>query len=203
APGGQASVLMVDAGNMPASNVTLSFDDFASSLVPATQIFSGTYLPTQYSPGDTFPAPAPGGPYPTSMGVFTNLDPNGTWSLYVLDDSAGDSGSISGGWGLTLFAPGAPACCGSDSMADVSAGMVGTNAVNLGSNLTYTISVTNLGPNPASDVIVTDALPAGLSFVSVTSSSGFCTNIGGTVICNLGTMSVGARATVTLVVTTT
>src|SRR5260370_38603564 len=138
------SVLMVDAGNVPVSNVTLSFDDLASSVVPAAQILPGTYLPTAYAPGDTFPTPAPAGPYPASMGAFTNLDPNGTWSLYVLDDSAGDAGSISGGWSLTLLSPGNPVCCGSDSLADLAVGMVATNSIGLGSNLTYTITVTNL-----------------------------------------------------------
>src|SRR5439155_11498405 len=98
------------------------------------------------------------------------------------DDSGGDSGSISGGWSLTLMSPGASVGCGSDSLADLSAAMVATNSVSLGSNLTYTVTVTNLGPNPASDVTVTDALPAGLSFVSATSTIGICTNIGGTVI---------------------
>jgi uncharacterized repeat protein (TIGR01451 family) len=35
-----------------------------------------------------------------------------------------------------------------------------------GANVTYTISVTNFGPSVAGGVVVTDALPAGVSFVS-------------------------------------
>src|SRR5207302_1791742 len=99
-----------------------------------------------------------------------------------------------------LLSPGSPVCCGSDSLADLAAGMAGTNSIGLGSNLTYTITVTNLGPNPASDVTVTDSLPAGVSFVSVTSTIGVCTNNIGTIVCNLGLMTNSAKATVTLVV---
>ena len=39
-----------------------------------------------------------------------------------------------------------------------------------GSNLTYTIKVTNLGPSDNSGFTLSDALPAGTSFVSATSS---------------------------------
>ena len=35
------------------------------------------------------------------------------------------------------------------------------------SNLTYTLSVTNLGPWPATDVLLTNPVPAGLSYVEI------------------------------------
>jgi len=71
-----------------------------------------------------------------------------------------------------------------------------------GSNLTYTITVTNNGPNAATEVSVTDALPSSASFVSVTASQGTCSGTS-TVICNLGTINNPGTATVTLVVTAT
>ncbi len=71
-----------------------------------------------------------------------------------------------------------------------------------GNNLTYTITVTNNGPNAATEVSVTDALPSGTSFVSVTPSQGTCSGTS-TVICNLGTINNPGTATVTLVVTAT
>ena len=42
--------------------------------------------------------------------AFVGTDPNGTWSLYVLDDFTGLSGTIAGGWSLSLTL-GLPVCC--------------------------------------------------------------------------------------------
>src|SRR3954464_6897794 len=44
--------------------------------------------------------------------------------------------------------------------------------VAVGSTLTYTLQVQNLGPDPATGVIVTDQLPKGVDFVSATASVG-------------------------------
>jgi uncharacterized repeat protein (TIGR01451 family) len=58
--------------------------------------------------------------------------------------------------------------------------------VNVGSVLTYTIQVRNLGPDAASGVTVTDRLPKGVDFVSAAATSGQCTHKGGKVSCDLG-----------------
>jgi uncharacterized repeat protein (TIGR01451 family) len=76
-----------------------------------------------------------------------------------------------------------------------------------GSNLTYTVTVHNGGPDLATGVIMTDALPTGTTFVSCTPSQGTCTGpvVGsnGTVTANLGTMPSGSTAVVTIVVNVT
>src|SRR5262249_30079632 len=41
-----------------------------------------------------------------------------------------------------------------------------------GDTITYTVTLANSGPDPATNVTVTDLLPAGLSFVSATPSQG-------------------------------
>lgn len=70
----------------------------------------------------------------------------------------------------------------------------------VGQNVTFTITVTNAGPTEATNVVLTDNLGAGLTFVSATPSQGSCSGTG-PVTCNLGTINNGANATVTLVAT--
>jgi len=53
-------------------------------------------------------------------------------------------------------------------VADLQIGKIGPATVFAASNLTYTISVTNFGPSSANSVVVTDTLPVGVTFVSVT-----------------------------------
>src|SRR5262249_41145350 len=43
---------------------------------------------------------------------------------------------------------------------------------NVGDTITFTVTLTNNGPNPATDVQVTDLLPVGLSFVAAAPSLG-------------------------------
>jgi uncharacterized repeat protein (TIGR01451 family) len=64
-----------------------------------------------------------------------------------------------------------------------------------GQTVTYTIKVRNTGTGPATDVVVTDPLPAGTSFVSATAP---CTHAAGTVTCSLGSVPAGATITLTL-----
>jgi uncharacterized repeat protein (TIGR01451 family) len=66
-----------------------------------------------------------------------------------------------------------------------------------GSTITYTITVTNNGPDPATNVVVSDNLPAGLQFVSATPSQGTCAGTD-PFTCSLGTLNNGASATISL-----
>ena len=53
--------------------------------------------------------------------------------------------------------------------ADVSIAMTDApDPVNAGASLTYTVTVNNLGPDPATNVVVTDTLPAAVSYISDT-----------------------------------
>ena len=73
----------------------------------------------------------------------------------------------------------------------------------VGQNVTYTLVAKNLGPSPATGVTVVDQLPASLTFVSASSTTGTCSETGGTVNCSVGDLAKNATATVTLIATTT
>jgi uncharacterized repeat protein (TIGR01451 family) len=83
-------------------------------------------------------------------------------------------------------------------LADLQIGKTAPANVLAVSNLTYTISVTNFGPSSASSVVVTDALPAGVTFVSAT--GGGLTNAGA-VVWSVGTLANGQMSNVTVTVT--
>ena len=76
------------------------------------------------------------------------------------------------------------------------------NPATLGHQVTWTMVVTNNGPNNATGVTVADPVPAGMTFVSVTTSRGTCSG-GELVSCQLGDLAVGSSATITLVTTAT
>ena len=67
-----------------------------------------------------------------------------------------------------------------------------------GGPVSYTLTLMNRGPSPATGVTITDPLPSGLSFVSASAGQGSCGAHGQTVICNLGTVVAGGTAIVTI-----
>jgi uncharacterized repeat protein (TIGR01451 family) len=78
------------------------------------------------------------------------------------------------------------------------------NPVLINNNVTITMTAVNNGFSPAIGVMLTNQLPAGLSFASASSSVGsISTNTTGLVIASLGDLTVGASPTVTIVATAT
>jgi uncharacterized repeat protein (TIGR01451 family) len=70
----------------------------------------------------------------------------------------------------------------------------------VGQLLTYTITVTNGGPDTSKNVVVTDALPSSEDFQTVSTDTGSCSQKSGTVTCNLGDMDADATAVITITV---
>jgi uncharacterized repeat protein (TIGR01451 family)/fimbrial isopeptide formation D2 family protein len=70
---------------------------------------------------------------------------------------------------------------------------------NVGDNVTFIVTLDNLGPNAAQNVAVNDLLPAGLGYVSHTASAG--TYVPGTGIWTVGTSAAGSTSTLTVVAT--
>ncbi|MCE9524915.1 MAG: DUF11 domain-containing protein [Planctomycetales bacterium] len=87
--------------------------------------------------------------------------------------------------------------------ADLSLTKIVSNAnPTIGQNVTYTLTLTNSGPAAANNIIVTDVLPAGMTFVSST-PSGTSTYNSGTGAWSIASLDNGASATLAIVATVT
>src|SRR5207245_1813550 len=120
------------------------FDDAAIETInQGTAPFRGTFRPQQ--------------PLAVFVGKGgTNV--NGTWKLHVFDSFFSDVGTIQC-WSLFLY----PAMCTDGGTqcpgADLALGMTASpEPVFLGSNLVYTISLTNIGPNTAKNTVISQVL---------------------------------------------
>jgi uncharacterized repeat protein (TIGR01451 family) len=74
------------------------------------------------------------------------------------------------------------------------------NPATQGGQFDYTLTVTNAGPAPTTDVNLTDQLPSGVRFVQTTASQGVCSLAQQYVRCALGTLDGGRNASVTITV---
>lgn len=128
-------------------------------------------------------------PNPTANGVYTN--------------------SVTTVSGTETIGPAKSSVGVGQGNADLSVKKIAPASISAGGLLTYTITVTNNGPDPAAAVSIVDTLPAGVLFQSITAPAGFsCTTPGvganGTITCSnapSGTLANGATATLTIVTT--
>jgi len=72
--------------------------------------------------------------------------------------------------------------------------------IRAGDELTYTVTVTNDGPEESTDVVLTDMLPSNINFVSATPEQGSCSEETGIVNCNLGNIASGSSVNIIIVV---
>ncbi len=87
-----------------------------------------------------------------------------------------------------------------DQVDPVTVDNVATNvsAVPLSATVAYTIIALNNGPSDATNVVVQDSVPREARVSSIAASQGSCRQMGRRVVCNLGTLTAGASATVTI-----
>ena len=119
----------------------------------------------------------------------------GTWTLEICDRFSGDSGTF---YQADLFLADTP------PNADLSLSKSVSNTTPAsGSNVDYTLTVTNSGSSTvaATGVTVTDILPAGVTYVSTVSGTG--TYSSGTSIWTLGNVPIGASRSIVLRVNVT
>jgi uncharacterized repeat protein (TIGR01451 family) len=91
-----------------------------------------------------------------------------------------------------------------EATADLAVGLTDApDPVAHGQNLTYTASVTNLGPDVAHAITLTQTLGPKLVFVSASTPIGSCDHTGNRVTCDLGAFKSGGSTTITIVATTT
>ncbi len=111
----------------------------------------------------------------------------------IQEENDAPTGSAAAGASATTSVPAVP---------DLALTKSGPALAHVGDSLTYTLLVENASADGATNVVVTDTLPAGLSFTSASATTGSgCLHSGGTVTCKLGTLPGDATATVTVVVT--
>jgi uncharacterized repeat protein (TIGR01451 family) len=141
-----------------------------------------------------------------------SLDPDKSWtfSLVVQPSSVNLGGSATNTAGvtsngndtdLTNNSSTTPRINILDPPTDLSLTMTGSpNSVNVGSNVTYVLTVKNNGPANTDRVDVFDTQPANTTVVSSTiSTGGSCGVNNGTLDCFIGSLANGATATVTIV----
>jgi extracellular elastinolytic metalloproteinase len=195
-PGGQKILLMSDVGGSGSANqVNLTFDDSGPSMAP--NITSGTFRPTNNGADDLFPSPAPPGPYPDPqrLSTFLNLNPNGVWSLFAVDDLLGlGGGNINGGWRLNITSS-AQVCCSSPCTLNAPSDIVVNNDPGVcGAVVNY--------PAPTfsgSCGLVTSNPPSGSLFpVGTTTVTVKGTRLDGSTTTNSFTVTVNAPTTTTV-----
>ena len=109
---------------------------------------------------------------------------------------------------LLTFASTALAAPPATGSSDLAVTKTGPATATVGSTITYEIQVSNVGPDAATGVTVTDQLPKGTDYSSVKTSAGTCSASGNKITCALGNMAVDSAmtdttATITLAVKAT
>ncbi|RLK62375.1 CARDB domain-containing protein [Actinokineospora cianjurensis] len=83
-----------------------------------------------------------------------------------------------------------------DAQVDLQVSKTVDGPIVAGDDATWVVVVTNAGTSAAADVVITDALPTGATYVSATGAT--CTATDSVVSCGIGTLAAGATATVRL-----
>jgi uncharacterized repeat protein (TIGR01451 family) len=83
------------------------------------------------------------------------------------------------------------------ALADVALEKTAPREAVVGRPLTYTLVVSNRGPDAATGVVLTDTLPVSVTLLSAAPGQGSCAGVTA-VVCNLGALAPGQVTTVTL-----
>jgi uncharacterized repeat protein (TIGR01451 family) len=190
------TITVTNAGPNPAVNVTLT------DVLPAGTTFVSLVATADW--GCTTPAVNAAGTVTcTRISMPLGADP---FTLTI--NGPATPGIVTNTATVTSANEGAPgnesgtATTNVTGVADLSITKTAPASVAPNGQISYTITVTNGGPGPATNTTVTDILPAGVTFATATPSQGSCSGTT-TVTCTLGTLANGGTATIALVVDVT
>jgi uncharacterized repeat protein (TIGR01451 family) len=171
-------VAVITGGHDPTGTITFSL--YAPGVDPSTGTASHTETVTVN--GD--------GTYPTTVGFVSNATGFWHWVATYNGDLNNKSASTGPLDEPVIVENEAPIIAGRTDLALTK--VVNPTQVAVGANVTYTLTVHDNGPGTATDVVVDDPFPAGLTFVSATPSQG--TFEPQTGLWTVGTLAAGASA---------
>ncbi|HEX8494382.1 MAG TPA: hypothetical protein VF658_16170 [Pyrinomonadaceae bacterium] len=138
--------------------------------------------------------------------TFPRNSPQGTWHVSRVLARAGTQENFTVFTTSVLAASGFPTALQvgsspppSSSTADLRVSVTDSPdpiGLSSGQNINYSILVSNDGPALATDVVLVDLLPSGVTFVSATATGGICSHDSGVVVCYLGNVTDGKTVSV-------
>jgi uncharacterized repeat protein (TIGR01451 family) len=200
APGASVTYTIVLTNHGPDAATSVTMTD----ALPASLLFQSISAPGAFS--CTAPAVNASGTITCTAPSLAN-GATATFTLVVKSVS-----NASGALANTASVSGTPADPSSGNNSSTSSFTAGSADLSLGggvgtsgSFITYTFTLTNAGPDSASNVVFTDNLPPSLRFQSITAPGFVCTTptVGttGTISCTAASFAAGGTATFTLVTT--
>lgn len=167
-PGGTTVLLSSDNGGGGDNYTNTIFDDAGATAITAgSPPFDGIYSPEG------------------NLSDFDGENPNGTWTLSIFDDFSGDTGTLNS-FSISV--------CSTAASTDLAVSKtVDDSTPKEGDNVIYTLTVSNNGPDNATNVSVTDVLPPGVTYVSDDGSYN-----SGTGVWTIGSLNNGSTATLNI-----
>ena len=196
-PAGGAQAGTTPAGTTPAGTTPAATTPAATTPAGPTTPPPSTPPPAPTTPSPSHPRPGPTPPRAVAPpAVASGGGHGGAVAAGVLLGL----GAVGGGvYALTRQGeepPPAPYKPRADLAVAVSTTLRGSGTVNV--PFPFLIQVSNLGPDPATNVALVGTIPSSLVIQSITASGAACTSSGTTVTCTVPSLSAGASFSVTV-----
>ena len=133
-----------------------------------------------------------------AFNLMTGTNVNGIWQLNVINELTGLASTLQC-WSLFITpeqcVDGGGQCPGADLSVTMTAIPITTP---VGGPLSYALSVSNAGPSPASNTVVSLTLPSSIVYQGAVSSQGTISQLGSLITFSLGTVPIQSNATITV-----